>query len=274
LNVLLTCINLSCLLGVRELPGFGSTRLLLSSIAEDLDTWRTQAEEAIGKLFEVYVQVANELADKLTLQYPFLNQVILSTVSSILAKYHEDMQSRIEEMFTRSTEGTANDLELIESINQIRFARFEQALIEVLTVAKEVEPGKSTKEDMKSHVQDMLGHAYMELHAIKDGPTLQAEEARAVLTAYWKICEKKVNEDITSGIEVVLLQQCSEKIEKELLSDVQLWLADTVKLESIFAEDVKITEERKQARILKAKIEQALQSLDQLLVVPPASSQT
>ena len=47
----------------RELPGFGSTRLLLSSIAEDLDSWRTQAEEAVGKLFEVYVQVANDLAE-------------------------------------------------------------------------------------------------------------------------------------------------------------------------------------------------------------------
>jgi hypothetical protein len=169
-------------------------------------------------------------------------------------------------MFTRSTEGASSDQELIASINEIRFARFDQALVEVLTVAKEVEPGKGSKDEMKSHIMDMLGHAYMHYHSIGNGPNIQVDEARAVLTAYWKICEKRINEDVTSSVDIVILQQCSEMVEKDLLESVQLWLADNDKLETIFCEDPKITELRKETTILKEKVQIALTHLEQLLL--------
>lgn len=56
----------------RELPGFGSTRLLLSTVAEELDSWRSQIEDTISILFESYAKVGQELADKLTIQVSLL----------------------------------------------------------------------------------------------------------------------------------------------------------------------------------------------------------
>lgn len=175
------------------------------------------------------------------------------------------MHRRVVEMFTRSTEGASSDQELIASINEIRFARFDQALVEVLTVAKETEPGKGSKDEMKAHVLDMLGHAYMHYHSIGNGPNIQLDEARAVLSAYWKISEKRINEDVTSSVDIVILQQCSEMIEKDLLESVQLWLADNGRLENIFCEDPKVTQLRKEKTDLKEKVQVALTHLDDLL---------
>ncbi|RYH22019.1 hypothetical protein EON65_19825 [archaeon] len=50
------------------MPGFGSTRLLLSTVAEELDSWRLQVEDTVYQLFELYIKIAQGLADKLTLQ--------------------------------------------------------------------------------------------------------------------------------------------------------------------------------------------------------------
>ncbi len=175
------------------------------------------------------------------------------------------MHRRVIEMFTRGSEGAASDQELILSINEIRFKRFDQALIEVLTVAKEVEPGKGSKDDMKAHMMDMLGHAYMHYHSIGNGPNIQVEEARAVLGAYWKICEKRISEDVTSSVDIVILQQCSEMIEKDLLEAVQIWLADHQLLNKIFSEDPKITLLRQETTTLIDKVRIALSHLDELL---------
>lgn len=57
----------------RELPGFGSTRLLLATVSEELDGWRTQIENTISCLFDVYTTVAYKLADRLTLHVSISN---------------------------------------------------------------------------------------------------------------------------------------------------------------------------------------------------------
>lgn len=62
----------------RELPGFGSTRLLLSTVAEELDTWRLQVEDTVYQLVELYLKIAHALADKLT--------------SQVIIRYHADLQ--------------------------------------------------------------------------------------------------------------------------------------------------------------------------------------
>lgn len=56
----------------RELPGFASTRILLSTVAEELDTWRGQVEDAIRQLFDSYSETANLLSQKLTLQVIYI----------------------------------------------------------------------------------------------------------------------------------------------------------------------------------------------------------
>lgn len=181
------------------------------------------------------------------------------------------MNKRVEEMFQRSTEGAATDEELIQTINAIRYEHFDLALREVLTV---IQPTSNTsnnglkpgsKEHFKAAFVEMMGPAYMQYHALGKGTSLRIDEARAVLTAYWKICEKKIAEDVATAVDVVLLQQCSEKVENELLSVSQTWLADRQALQNILAEDCGVMEQRSKLRQLKTKTEAALQVLDKLL---------
>lgn len=175
------------------------------------------------------------------------------------------MYDRIDELFVRSIESTSADQALIESINQIRFERFDQVLEEALGVAKEGQPGSMSKEDLKYHIMEILGHAYMHLHSIGHGTHLNIEEARAVLTAYWAICEKRINEDIFSSVDTILLKQCSVKIEENLLQCMQLWLNDNTILDTLFHEDIHIQQQRLRLTTLLKKINKTLEKLDSLI---------
>ena len=135
---------------------------------------------------------------------------------------------KIDELFVRSVESATSDMYLVESINKIRFNKFETSLKEVLTVAKETGPPESnSKDDLKQHVMEMLGNLYMQHHAIGFGPTLQLEDGMAALKTYWKVCEVKLNEDVCAAVDLMLLQKGSEMIESELMTRVQLWLCNT-----------------------------------------------
>lgn len=249
----------------RELPGFGSTRLLLSTVAEELDSWRLQTEDTVFQLFELYLSIAHALADKLMVQFPKLNAAISETLRAVTDIQIEAMAKRVDEMFERSTEGAATDEELIQTINNIRCQHFELSLRQALIVAKETEPGQGSKEQMRNLVVEVLGPAYMQYHAMGKGTALRIDEARAVLTTYWRICEKKIHEDVSQAVDVVLLQQCSEKIENDILSTAQVWLADMDKMKEIFSEDSSVTQQRIKAKELKSKIEAASLTLDRLL---------
>lgn len=174
------------------------------------------------------------------------------------------MKLRVDEMFLYGTEGASTDQQLIETINNLRFSRFEQTLQEVLIVAKESEPGKGTKEELKTHILDMLGFAYVQHHSIGTSQ-MRIEEARAVLTAYWNICEKKINEDISSACDVVLLQQCSEAIEKDLFLQMQNWIANEELLKELFLEDIQVRQQRQTWSILVSNIDRILTTYDGLL---------
>jgi hypothetical protein len=52
----------------RELPGFGSTRLLLGTVSQELDSWRAHVETAICDVYDHYTKTANVLATKLMSQ--------------------------------------------------------------------------------------------------------------------------------------------------------------------------------------------------------------
>lgn len=51
-----------------ELPGFGHTRLLLSTVADELQAWQLQVDEAVSQTFNAYTSTANALAMKMTQQ--------------------------------------------------------------------------------------------------------------------------------------------------------------------------------------------------------------
>jgi hypothetical protein len=121
-----------------------------------------------------------------------------------------------------------------------------------------------SKEELKSYITDILGNAYMSIHALDYGTLLHLDEAVAVLQSYWRINEKRINEEIQSILDLILLQQCSENIEKDLLLNVQLLLSDNVKLEELFLEDPAITQKRNELTALKVKIEKLLVDVDKL----------
>jgi hypothetical protein len=146
---------------------------------------------------------------------------------------------------------------LIDSITDvIRFARFEAALKEVYT-----ESAKQTKAELKTHV----GGFYMHYHAIGFGPSVQLEDAQAALKAYWRICEKRINEDVEGAVDMMLLQRCSEIIETTLLSKVQEWLADDQQLQAMMSEDPKVIEERIHLKLVNVNVKAALEKLDEII---------
>ena len=50
----------------RELPGFGSTRLLLSSVSTELLQWREFVEEALLQMGDCMIDCAEFLAEKIS----------------------------------------------------------------------------------------------------------------------------------------------------------------------------------------------------------------
>lgn len=183
-----------------------------------------------------------------------------------------DLQSievgrRVDEMFIRCTECASTDQDLIDSINVIRFTRFETALKQVYTAAKDQDGmGQGqTKAELKAHVLEMLGGFYMHYHSIGFGPSVQLEDAQAALKAYWRICEKRINEDVEGAVDMMLLQRCSELIEATLLSKVQEWLAHPEQLQLMMSEDPKVIEERAHLKLVRTNIRTALEKLDEII---------
>eukprot|EP01038_Epipyxis_sp_PR26KG_P012383 gene12383-16611_t len=267
----------------RELPGFTSTRLLISTIGPELDLWRTQVDESMVEIFSVYVIGAKKLALNLLHQYPRMYDALVSCINEVCVLQSFEMSKRIDEIFLRSTESASNDSDLIDAINQIRNKRFETALKEVLMVAKEpqvlddsqirgnyrhssvAKSAEIMKDHLKEHVMEMLGHTYMMYHAISYGPNIQVEDARAALKAYWKICEKRLNDDVSAAIDLILLQKCTESIETYLLSSVQNWMDDGSTLAAILTEDENVTEMREQFKSLRLNIMISLSNLNGIL---------
>lgn len=189
------------------------------------------------------------------------------------------MLKRVDEIFLRSTESAAMDNDLIESINNIRFMRFETALREALLVAKEPEQpnpngnngvtisstGSNNKELLKQHLLEILGPSYMTYHSVGQGPTLHLEDARAALKAFWRISERRLHEDVISVVEIILLKKSSEMVEQELLSIYQNWLLDPDELDSVLQENEVVVNERRKLKALKTSVEAALKQLDEVL---------
>jgi hypothetical protein len=67
------------------------------------------------------------------------------------------------------------------------------------------------------HVKEMMGHQYMQLHSIGYGPSVQLEDAKTALRAYWRLAEQRFHTNSTAAIEQVLLLKGSQYIERVLL---------------------------------------------------------
>jgi len=123
----------------------------------------------------------------------------------------------------------------------------------------------SNKADLHAYVKEHLGGFYMHYHSVGYGTHLQLEDAQAALRAYWRICEKRLNEDVESAVDMLLLQKCSEIIETNLLTNVQEWINNENKLNNMIAENEKIREERIQLLVLRSNIKNALEKLDEII---------
>ena len=204
--------------------------------------------------------------DFFEIQIPKLYDEIITCLHLTCDLQALDVGRRVDEMFIRCTESASTDQDLIDSINVIRFTRFESAMKEVFTAAKDGDVTKQTKAELQAHVMEMLGGFYMHYHSIGFGPNLQLEDAQAALKAYWRICEKRINEDVESAVDMMLLQRCSELIESSLLSKVQEWLSNPEQLRQMMSEDPAVVEERAHLKMVRTNIKSALDKLD--LIIP------
>jgi len=87
----------------RELPGFGHTRLLLSTVSHELETWQLQVDECISEVFTAYTSTANALATKMANQFPVLLEAIISCLHETCDQQAIELGKRIDEMFVRCT---------------------------------------------------------------------------------------------------------------------------------------------------------------------------
>ena len=118
-------------------------------------------EDTVSQVFNAYTTTANALALKMVSQLPNLYDAIIDCLHATCDSQNTEMSKRIDEMFVRCTESASTDQDLIDSINNIRFSRFEDALKEVMASATAPQPGRDPKEDLRSHVQQVLGGFYM-----------------------------------------------------------------------------------------------------------------
>jgi hypothetical protein len=190
---------------------------------------------------------------------------ILSTLHITCDLQSIEVGRRVDEMFLRCTESASSDQDLIDSINVIRFTRFETAMKQAFTAAPDQELSKQNKAALKEHVLEVLGGCYMHYHSIGFGPNLQLEDSQAALKAYWRICEKRINEDVESAVDMMLLQRCSEVIETTLLAKAQGWLADKEVLNAMMSEDPAVIEERKHLHMVRNNIKKALEKMDEIV---------
>lgn len=87
----------------RELPGFGHTRLLLSTVADELETWQLQVDECISEVFTAYTSTASALATKTASQLPALYDEIVACLHLTCDIQAIEVGRRIDEMFIRCT---------------------------------------------------------------------------------------------------------------------------------------------------------------------------
>ena len=67
------------------------------------------------------------------------------------------------------------------------------------------------------YVLERMGFEYMQLHSIGYGPSVQIEDAKAALKAYWRMAESRFHSNSAAAIEQVLLLKGSQHIERLLL---------------------------------------------------------
>ena len=81
-------------------------------------------------------------------------------------------------------------------------------------------------DDIKEYTRRVLGHYYMEIHGVgasSGGFNVHIEDARMVLKAFWYMSENRLHADMQSTVDQMILQKISADIEKELLSQFQIW---------------------------------------------------
>jgi hypothetical protein len=151
----------------------------------------------------------------------------------------------------------------MNSINQIRYDNFDRAIEDALFSVSTPIPGMNSKKDLKLHFQRKLGITYMQNHSVGIGPDAQIEDAKAALSAYWRIAEKRLLDDVVSCVDIVLLNKGSELIEQTLLSEAQNWTKEGV-LNAMVCENIEVTKKRIDLKQKKYRAELALQRIHEL----------
>lgn len=248
----------------RELPGFMSVRLLLATASTDIDLWKVEVENAIARVVEVYMRTSSVLISRISGQYPTICDSVMSVVRHTLHVQSKEMIRRTDELFDGADATLVDDKDFIASINRIRLSRFDNAIADIMDSAKEMRPGKMEKEELKQHVQELLGQTYMKYHSIGYGPSVQIEDIRAALGSYWHAAENRLNDSVANTIDLVLLKDASETIETSLLSLAQNWTYDTNTLDAMLSEEPETVAKRASLKERKHVITQAIDRINRM----------
>lgn len=145
----------------------------------------------------------------------------------------------------------------------VRVSPQQQQQSNAIAAAKAVADADETRE----YVRRVLGHYYMEMHGVGEhshGFNVQIEDARVVLKAFWVMSESRLHTDVESTIDQMILQKISERIEQELLSQLQLWSGNSESLTEMLSENVEVTRKRSEYLLMKTQYNEALKKIHEI----------
>jgi len=96
----------------RELPGFLSAKLLMSTISSDLLFWRQDVDGVLLRIIEMFSRAAEILSNEMTAQFPKVNEVLIEIIGFCCNSQIGEINRRMDEVFSRGAEGAVNDEEL------------------------------------------------------------------------------------------------------------------------------------------------------------------
>ncbi|CAM9724999.1 unnamed protein product [Chrysoparadoxa australica] len=204
----------------RELCGMVNSQFFYIFMLQQVEKVRPVVEHAREGCASAVLEVATELIEKVSPQYPELVELVKGFVTENVELSGEAMQPELDLIFDKERNPFTENQDLVNAINQVRFERFDRVLHQVMIEAGEKPPpGTKGLPPLEEWVALNLGHWYRYSHGAN--PTSKVEDMSTVLQAYWRVTSKRVCDNACMLLETAFLDEVVNALETQLLTKAQ-----------------------------------------------------
>lgn len=207
------------------------------------------------------VEVMSELVSSIAPEFPVLRQRIRELAGESIRQLEENARSEVASVFARETEGvfTMND-QFLESVNQKRLARFDEAVIVALS-----RTGRDSRNNAKE-MATLLREWYQEKYCagVTQRVRADAEDMGVMLSVYWDVASRRFVDSHVMALEGALVRPLPERIYVPLNAMVLRSGSDgaTDSVEHLLREDEATMTKRKTLSERKLRLEKARELVD------------